>query len=603
MPATSTDRKLEITLLQERAAGTFARVYMARARAPDGLTRIVAVKVLREKWSDTKEVLTRTRDEAQLLARLQHPNILRVEAITQVDGQPAIVMEFVHGADLGQILEKLGQINGHFPFRTIYEIAERVMGALAAAYFKVPVGVREPLRVVHRDLKPSNIMISAEGALKVLDFGTARFDDAERMARTEAIRFGSLKYMSSERREGDRGDHSSDIFSVGLLLLELIHGRPLPTLPLEREPHDQEIARRIGQIADFGLPNEGWDISIRETIERMLCYSAVERLDAQQCKKLFRAFKEQASGDALSAFAEQVVGPMAGNIFAAPDDGEMSGARFELQASAVDIPSLDPEPPTDTGPPALDTQDMPEIKRVQPSGLRDSSGEVQKVVPQPGYAFGNLDIAKVEALPKHDVPTDTEDPKTITDETTTAFQVPSTVMAPPRPEGPSPAQLHTKPPAPVKPVVLYGAIGCAAVSVLLGMGLVTLWINMQRSNAPAELIPANTSPASTQQATDPAEDPPATPPGFTVTLMAGDPTVQWLRLFNADGRQVLNAKPDGTAKLAEGQYTIRVKVVARDILKGTISISQDTTLRCKPANMANVRCVDANEKTRVVLKP
>ncbi len=613
----NTDRKLEITLLQERSSGTFARVYMARARAANGLTRIVAVKVLREKWANTKEVLTRTRDEAQLLARLQHPNILRVEAITEVEGQPAIVMEFVHGADLGQIMEHLGEREAHFPFRTIYEVVERVTGALAAAYFRVPVGMREPLRVVHRDIKPSNIMLSAEGALKVLDFGTARFDDVERVARTEAIRFGSLKYMSSERREGDRGDHSSDIYSVGLLLLELLHGSALASLPMERADHDLKIQQRIDALTDFGLPNEGWDTSLRQSIGRMLAYDADQRLDAPQCVKLFRAFKEQSVGDSMSAFAEQVVAPMAGNIFAVPDGGKMSGARFELEGPTSGFSAMEPEPPTEVGIPAvqvpqslgdLETQSLPRDQPLENRPLSGSTLDLPRIDPRPGYAFGNLDAEAVEALPTHDGP-DPFGGSSFLAETTTPlppldgpFQTEETVPLDPSEVGPvppaPPTMLAKASPERSEPrrAWVLAAGGCAIATLLICIGMVAVWATLDR---------VVIAPIAAKSAANPSLDIVAgeDTPMASVSLRAGDPTVQWVRLVDRHGTTVIRARPEGTSDVPIGEYILRVKVVARPILQTALSIGEDTSLRCKPATMGRVRCTDEAGVSRVLLQP
>jgi serine/threonine protein kinase len=155
-----TGPQLALTMLQERSTGTFAKVYLAEARGPDGLSRIVAVKVLKEQWLESEELIRRTRDEAMLLARLRHKNILRVEAMTEIDQRPAIVMEFVDGVDLGQLIEaKDGAITA-FPPRAAYRIAMETASALHAAWARVPYGLSEPLQVVHRDIKPPNIMIS-----------------------------------------------------------------------------------------------------------------------------------------------------------------------------------------------------------------------------------------------------------------------------------------------------------------------------------------------------------------------------------------------------------------------------------------------------------
>ena len=268
MPSTTSGNR-EITLLQERSAGTFAQVYLAHSTDGGGLNRFVAVKVLKERWTKTADIIDRTRDEAQLLASLQHQNIVRVDAITEIDGRTAIIMEFVHGLDLAQLLRALRERNLDVPPRTLFEIAEGIASALAAAWFKVPIGRSDPLRVVHRDVKPSNVMVSTDGELRVLDFGTARFDDASRQATTQAFRFGSMKYMSPERRAGSRGDHPADLYSLGLVIIELfgrhIH-EPLPTDPTE---HNAAVEGLINAIPDFGLPNAGWDNSLRETLGRL----------------------------------------------------------------------------------------------------------------------------------------------------------------------------------------------------------------------------------------------------------------------------------------------------------------------------------------------
>jgi serine/threonine protein kinase len=607
MPDSSPVRKLQITLLQERAAGTFARVYLARARAPDGLTRIVAVKVLREKWANTAEVLTRTRDEAQLLARLQHPHILRVEAITEVEGQTAIVMEFVHGADLGQILDHLKARNAHFPCRTVFEIAELIMGALAAAYFKVPIGMAEPLRVVHRDIKPSNIMISSEGALKVLDFGTARFDAVERAARTEAIRFGSLKYMSSERREGDRGDHSSDVYSLGLMLLEFLHGDTLPTLPIERADHDLEIQRRIGQVEDLGLPNDGWDASLRQTLGRMLAYDSHQRLDAQQCVKLFRAFKEQAAGDSLAAFAENVVSPMVGNVFAAPDDGKMTGAKFELEAPPSGFSPLEPDPPTETATPAESAKIM--LGNLETKAMARAPAAQQQapvVVAKPGFAFGNLSVDDVEALPAHDGPNPFKEGTGPIDvsggghrlETAETVDCEAFVQTPAPPAAPptDPAEVTKRLDAKKdRSRWIYGALGCAFVSLLLGIGGAVAYSLIGPARQAIQAREAEANPDALIYA--------GLAGHVTVSISAGDPTVQWVRLMDGEGNTLITARPDGAAQIPEGNYTLRVKVVARPTLSKEISIKEETMLSCKPATMGRVKCTDGSGSRTILLKP
>ncbi len=334
----------DLTLLQERSAGTFSTVYVAESRSEGGLARIVAVKHLKEQWNGADEVLDRTRDEARLLSRLQHKNILRVEALITLQGRPAVVMEFVDGVDVKELFNYFAERNKALPPRAAYRIAYSVASALDAAWNQVPYGAKAPLRVVHRDIKPSNLMVSKEGEIKVLDFGTARFNHEARVAHTSMMRFGSLRYMSPERKEGGRGDHPGDVYGLGLLLIELLSGQKCKILPVEPTAHDAAIAAAVAQIPDVGLPDERWENTLFETLARMCAYNANERLTAAQCVPLLRAFADQARGDSLEALAAKVVVPLADATHGRLGEGP--------SPSLEPIPTPDPEPAHDVADPA-----------------------------------------------------------------------------------------------------------------------------------------------------------------------------------------------------------------------------------------------------------
>ncbi|RME26108.1 MAG: serine/threonine protein kinase, partial [Deltaproteobacteria bacterium] len=346
-PARRTDQRLEITLLQERSAGTFARVYLAEARGSGGLSRVVAVKVIKEQWSDSAEILSRSRDEARLLSRLQHRNILRVEALAQVDGQPALVMEFVDGVDLRELILGLAERGERIPPRSLYTVLAAAASALAAAYEEIPLTMSGPLRVVHRDIKPSNIMISRQGEVKVLDFGTARFDLTERQASTGAMRFGSLKYMSPERRDGARGDHPSDVYALGLVALEMLLGELLPVLPVGTAEHDALLEDILGRLPDPGLPDARWDDALKQTLRGMVAADPARRLHASQVVPLFRSFADNATGESLEVFASRAMALLGHDpVTARPE--EISGSRvFTAATTSSDLP------PPATGRPRL----------------------------------------------------------------------------------------------------------------------------------------------------------------------------------------------------------------------------------------------------------
>ena len=384
MTLSSSGSRLALTILQERSTGTFARVYLAEAQGQDGLSRIVAVKVLKEQWTESEELIRRTRDEAMLLARLRHKNILRVEAMTQIDGNPAIVMEFVDGVDLGQLIEPQNDELTSFPPRAAYQITMEAASALQAAWARTPYG-QGPLRVVHRDIKPPNIMISIEGEVKVLDFGTARFTHDLRAAKTGVMRFGSMKYMSPERRNGARGEHTCDVYSLGLVLIEMLRGETLPLLPIDAQDHDEAVDAWIAELDNLGLPNDEWEESLRETLFRMCTADPAARLSAEDVIELMRAFRDNAHGESLDAFAHRRVRAVAQAKFGRPAQGDLSGSQvfIHVQGSAeglVEAPPPEPQPPlpsvatSDTSPPPQPILDQPVTRSSSKEPKEDTTG-------------------------------------------------------------------------------------------------------------------------------------------------------------------------------------------------------------------------------------
>ena len=144
-------------------------------------------------------------------------------------------------------------------------------------------------------------MISIEGEVKVLDFGTARFTHDLRAAKTGVMRFGSMKYMSPERRNGARGEHTCDVYSLGLVLIEMLRGETLPLLPIDAQDHDEAIDAWITELDNLGLPNDEWEESLRETLFRMCTSDPTARLAAEDVIELMRAFRDTAQGESLDA--------------------------------------------------------------------------------------------------------------------------------------------------------------------------------------------------------------------------------------------------------------------------------------------------------------
>lgn len=189
--------------------GGMAEVYLGRDTRLD---RDVAIKLLRDELNSDPTFIARFRREAQSAASLNHPNIVAVYDTGEDDGTPYIVMEYVEGRTLRDVLRSEGPM---FPRRAL-EVVSDVCSALA---FSHAAGI------IHRDIKPANVMLTKAGTIKVMDFGIARaMTSSVTMTQTAAV-MGTAQYLSPEQARGEHVDARSDLYSTGCLLYELVAGR------------------------------------------------------------------------------------------------------------------------------------------------------------------------------------------------------------------------------------------------------------------------------------------------------------------------------------------------------------------------------------------
>lgn len=187
-------------------AGGMSDVYKAKDHT---LGRFVAIKVLKSEFSDDVNFVTKFRTEAQSAAGLEHPNIVNIYDVGSENGMHYIVMEYVEGITLKTYIEKKGQLS----FKEAVSIAIQVGRGIEAAHNK---------HIVHRDIKPQNIMISTEGKVKVMDFGIARAATSNTI---NSDVMGSVHYSSPEQARNGFVDGKSDIYSLGIVMYEMVTGR------------------------------------------------------------------------------------------------------------------------------------------------------------------------------------------------------------------------------------------------------------------------------------------------------------------------------------------------------------------------------------------
>lgn len=322
--------------LKELSEGAFGKVYLAEMVTGDNFRSVVAIKLLHGKWLGHDEIVQRSRDEARVLGLLHHRNIIRVEDLTAINGQCAIVMEYLDGVDLKTLTGWCRERGLHIPFRVAFEVTAAVASALEAAYSQTPLQGGEPLHLIHRDIKPSNVMLTKAGDVKVLDFGTAQARFEEREAHTQALAFGSAAYMGPERLLGDPDAPSGDVFSLGVTLYEILCQGAFGKIHIRPEKYDRELGPRLDALPvdDLG-PQRAQQI--RQVMRLMLAYDGTERPSAGQVVELMEALAEEVNDGTMRRFAREVVAPCREQLEPEPnpDDPLTGSTLFEDRTSGA----------------------------------------------------------------------------------------------------------------------------------------------------------------------------------------------------------------------------------------------------------------------------
>ena len=225
-------------------AGGMAVVYKA---IDQRLNRFVAVKILRDELARDEEFRARFQIEAQAVAMLSHPNIVSVYDVSHTAGVEYIVMELIEGVTLMQYMQKKGALS----WKEAAHFSTQIAKALEHAHSK---------GIVHRDIKPQNIMILRDGTIKVTDFGIAALESAQEQRSDQTV--GSVHYIAPEQARGETPDTRSDIYSLGVVMYEMLTGQM---------PYDGETAEQIAlkHIAGVAVPPRQLNAEIPEELERI----------------------------------------------------------------------------------------------------------------------------------------------------------------------------------------------------------------------------------------------------------------------------------------------------------------------------------------------
>ncbi len=298
--------KRRFRFLKKLSEGTFGKVYLAEIITDSKFSKVVAIKLLHAKWADHDEIIKRSRDEARVLGRLQHRNIIKVEGLISIGGKCAIIMEYLNGVDLKTLINFCAKNRIRIPRKVIFETISSVASALDAAYNRPPLQGGDPLRLIHRDIKPSNIMVTVEADVKVLDFGTAQAKFEDREAETQALAFGSAAYMSPERFLGDEDRLSGDVYALGVTLYELLYQGRYGKANVRQEKYYEEQGRRLEKL-DLEDVSDELAARIHKLLEGMLRWEESERPSLAHILQETEEIAQEVNDGSLKLFCRNTV--------------------------------------------------------------------------------------------------------------------------------------------------------------------------------------------------------------------------------------------------------------------------------------------------------
>jgi serine/threonine protein kinase len=343
-------------LIDRVAVGGMAEVFKAKRSGVEGFEKVVAVKRILPHLSDNQEFVDMFVDEAKMVAGLTHPNIVQIFDLGRIDKSYYIAMEYVHGHDLRTILKRAKEKGMRMPLDLSLHIVKEVCAALEYAHRKKDDKGR-PMQIVHRDVSPQNIMISFEGDVKLTDFGIAKAATKASNTDRGALR-GKLLYMSPEQAWGKPIDRRSDLFSLGIVLYEMITDQK-PFLGGSTEVSILEAVRQ-GEIAPPRSINRRIPESLENVVLKALAKDADERYQdaAEMGRGLERVLRERqppAAGE-LARLLEVLFDREERGEFD-PDDPR-SG---ELKLAARNEPAAAPSPAPDPAGALLEAAEDPTV--------------------------------------------------------------------------------------------------------------------------------------------------------------------------------------------------------------------------------------------------
>lgn len=307
------------TIVNELGRGGMGVVYKAWE---ESLQRHVAIKMLADQYSDDESVVARFMREARAVADVHHANIVQVFCVDTHDGQPYFVMEYVEGESLGDCIRRESKVH---PRKAVSLLREAASG-LSAAHAR---------GVVHRDIKPANLMLSRHGGLKVVDFGIARVESPDTKLTATGMAMGTPAYLSPEVCLAKSVDQRSDIFSLGVVLYEMLTGETPFNADSPLELMSKVVEARIPDLVE--LDGE-IDPQLYSVLKVMLASEPHNRYS--DCQQLIADLDDYLAGQSPRHASTVAAPPSA----AVADDNEATVAMSTPAEGQLEKPRQPPKP-------------------------------------------------------------------------------------------------------------------------------------------------------------------------------------------------------------------------------------------------------------------
>lgn len=262
-------------LLEKLATGGMAEIFKAKLVGVEGFEKTLVIKRILPVWSERRDFITMLVDEAKVLVHLNHPNIVQVYELGRVGPTYFIAMEYVEGVDLKNLLSKAGTVG--LPQEVAITIVVEALHGLFYAHERT-LGPQGHLGIVHRDISPQNILLSLAGEVKVTDFGIAKAVTQTHETQTGVLK-GKYAYMSPEQALGQALDYRSDLFSMGIVLWELLFQKRL----FARKNDIQTLeAVRKAEVPWPEVPDRPILPGLRKVVDKSLALKAKDRFQSAE---------------------------------------------------------------------------------------------------------------------------------------------------------------------------------------------------------------------------------------------------------------------------------------------------------------------------------